>query len=208
MRILVADDDAVSNQMAAALLTKWGYEVESAADGVQAWQAIERRPPALIVLDWVMPELDGLELVRRIRAAPALAGIYIVMVTALDRKDDVVLALQSGANDYLCKPFLAAEFKARISMAARLLQTQADLAARVRELEDALAQVRQLRDLIPICSYCRRVRDDRDFWQQVESYVTRQTGARFSHGICPECFEKVMKDMNAAAAPEPKGESA
>ncbi len=190
MRVLLAEDDAVPRCLLQAALAEWGYEVEAVADGERAWQVLQAdRGPKLAVLDWVMPGLDGVEVCRRLRARPTAEPVYVILLTARDSKADVVAGLQAGANDYVIKPFDRAELQARVQVGRTVVELQHSLAARVRELEDALGQVRQLQGLLPICSYCKKIRDDNNYWQQVENYVSEHSAARFSHGICPDCWQ-------------------
>ncbi|MBI5365934.1 MAG: response regulator [Planctomycetes bacterium] len=194
MRVLVADDNAVSRAAMAGLLEKWGYEPHVVEDGAAAWVALRGAArPAIAVLDWLMPAPDGLELCRRIRSTPDLRHLYVILVTGREATADVVTGLSAGANDYVTKPFEPTEFQARLSVGARVVTLQQDLAAKVRDLEAALAREQKLFGLLPICSYCKKVRDDRDYWHQVEAYVTERSSAQFSHSICPACFETVVK---------------
>jgi CheY-like chemotaxis protein len=138
----------------------------------------------------MMPEMDGLEVVRRVRDRGGKPS-YIILLTARASKEDVALALDAGADDYITKPFDAKELRARVNVGIRILDLQEKLSQRVRELEEALGQVKQLRGLLPICAWCHKIRDDQNYWQTVESYFSAHSQARFTHGICPECFEKV-----------------
>lgn len=193
MKILVADDDAVARLMVSSLLTKWGYEVSAVDSGAAAWHELENSPPSLALLDWLMPDLDGLELCRRLRSHPRLGSLYVIMLTSLTGSDRIVEALSAGANDYVSKPFQIAELKARIEVGQRVVQLYDQLQNRVQELESALAEIKQLQGILPICSYCKKVRDDQNYWQQVEKYIAAHSTARFSHGICPDCYESVVK---------------
>ncbi len=210
MRILIADDDVVSRRLLERTLEEWGYEVTVARDGAEAWETLAgEHPPQLAVLDWMMPGLDGPELCRRTRALEAQVPVYFILLTARAERADVVAGLEAGADDYIVKPFDKAELRARLHVGARVLQLQVSLADRVRELEDALSKVKLLQGLLPICAYCKRVRDDRNYWQQVESYVTDRSSARFSHSICPSCYEREVRpqlEELAAAGPGVAGE--
>lgn len=193
MKILIADDDEVSGMALEALLTKRGYEVVTAADGAEAWLILQGDdPPRLAVLDWMMPGVDGPEVCRRVRATPRLAGTYLLLLTARECPENVVAGLRAGANDYVIKPFHNDELEARINVGAQVVQLQSELAERVKELEAALAQVKQLRGLLPMCSYCKKVRDDQAYWQEVGDYIGTHTDAECSHGVCPGCWEKVI----------------
>ncbi|MBX9622599.1 MAG: hypothetical protein K2X82_02180, partial [Gemmataceae bacterium] len=123
--------------------------------------------------------------------------------TANDAKKDVIAGLQAGANDYVTKPFDVDELQARLGVARKVVELQAALAARVRELEEALAQVKQLQALLPICAYCKKIRDDANYWQQVDSYLVNHSGIRFTHGICPDCLDREMRALDADPPPRP-----
>lgn len=192
MRVLIAEDDSVSRRLLEATLDKFGYEVVVTADGAEAWGRLQRADaPTLAVLDWMMPEIDGVELCRRIRSLPTTTPPYLILLTAKSEKVDVVAGLEAGANDYLTKPFDRAELRARVQVGAHVLELQSHLAARVHELEDALSQVRKLQGLLPICSYCKKIRDEKNYWQRVDSYLSEHSDVVFSHGICPDCYELV-----------------
>ena len=194
MRILIAEDDLASRRLLQALLVNWGYEVVAAADGDDAWQIFqEEDPPLLAILDWMMPGLDGIELCRRVRHTDALQSTYIILLTARDRKEDMVAGLESGADDYMIKPFSSNELRARVRVGLRVVKLQVDLAERVKELEQALVQVKQLEGYLPICSYCKRIRNDKNYWQQVEQYIESRSDAFFTHSICPECYKKYVE---------------
>jgi sigma-B regulation protein RsbU (phosphoserine phosphatase) len=191
VRILIAEDDLTSHRVLKAVLEKWKYEVVSTYNGAEAWQAIQLQDaPHFAILDWMMPELDGLELIRRIRGREQLRGAYLILLTAKGQKEDIVAGLEAGANDYLTKPFDHQELQARVRVGQRVTELQEQLAARIRELETALAEIRTLTGLIPMCAGCKRIRDDKGYWQEVERYIMEHSEAAFSHGLCPECMHK------------------
>ncbi|MBV9125777.1 MAG: response regulator transcription factor [Planctomycetes bacterium] len=194
MKVLIAEDETLSRLCLKNLLAHRGFEVVEAADGLHAWELLQGEDgPRLAIFDWMMPELDGLELCRRVRAAPQLQGLYIILLTALGSRKHLLQGLKAGANDFVTKPFDPEVFHARVAVAAQVVQLQADLARRVRELEEALAKVKQLQDLLPICCYCKKIRDDRNYWHQVEQYVTDHFATQVTSGICPDCWEAVVK---------------
>lgn len=204
MQVLIADDDPVLRRMLGAALKNWGFEPAEVADGREALAAL-RRPdgPKLVVLDWVMPGLDGPDVCRAVREAATAEPPYLILLTANDAKKDVIAGLQAGANDYVTKPFDVDELQARLGVARKVVELQAALAARVRELEEALAQVKQLQALLPICAYCKKIRDDVNYWQQVDSYLVNHSGIRFTHGICPDCLDREMRALADAPPPPP-----
>jgi DNA-binding response OmpR family regulator len=193
VKILIAEDDAVSRALLETSLKKWGYQVITVTDGPQAWQTLHGPDaPELAVLDWMMPSMDGVEICRKAREIPQTHSTYIILLTARGGRGDVVKGLEAGADDYIVKPYDLSELRARMQVGVRLVELQHTLANRVRELEEALARVKQLNGLLPICSYCKKIRDDRNYWQQVEGYISKHSEAQFSHGICPDCYEKII----------------
>ena len=190
MRVLIADDDVVLRHSLKVHLERWSYRVDECGDGREAWKAMHGpKAPAMAVIDWNMPGMDGPTICQELREVPALAAMYVILLTSNNEQKDVVAGLESGADDYIVKPFDWNELRARLRIGARIVGLQQALAARVSELQVALANVRQLSGLLPICAYCKRVRDDKDYWQQIEQYVGDHSQAEFSHGICPECLE-------------------
>jgi phosphoserine phosphatase RsbU/P len=194
MNVLLAEDDPLTRATVDIALRDWGFQVVGCADGETAWNHL-RRPdgPKLALLDWLMPGVDGPEICRRIRADESLKSIYLILLTARSGQEDVNAGLTAGADDYIAKPFDRDELRLRLRCGQRILELQDNLNERVRELEEALTRVRQLQRILPICSYCKKVRNDRDYWEQVEAYIANHVDVRFSHGICPECYEHRVK---------------
>lgn len=196
VRALIADDDPVGATILSRALRGWEIDAVVTHDGLAAWEVLSgETPPSLAIVDWMMPGLDGPALCRKIRQRDASAHTYVILLTSRDQPEDIVAGLDAGADDYLVKPFRSAELRARISAGVRVLSLQARLSERVAELQHALASVKQLSGLLPICSYCKRVRGDEDYWQQVESYIAERTNAEFSHGVCPSCYEAARADF-------------
>ena len=192
MKILIAEDDAVSRRILETTLVKMGHEVLALSGGELAWAVLGNQgAPALAILDWMMPGIDGVEVCRRVRAAGSSA--YIILLTAKSTKADLAEGLEAGADDYIVKPFDRQELRARLSAGLRIVELQRRLAERIRELEEAMANVKRLEGLLPICSYCKNVRSGQNYWQRVESYVTDNSGLQFSHGICPDCYSGIVQ---------------
>jgi sigma-B regulation protein RsbU (phosphoserine phosphatase) len=192
--ILIADDDRTSRRMLESILTDWGFNVTSACDGAEAWQMLQQpNAPRLAIIDWLMPNMDGLEVCRQARAQPQTTPLYLILLTVKTNREDIVTGLRSGADDYITKPFDLGELEARLQVGQRILTLQSTLSARVRQLERAMSQVKEMVGLLPMCMYCKNVRNDQDYWEQVENYIMANSKALCSHGICPSCFEKFVK---------------
>ena len=204
MRILIAEDDVTSSSMLTAVLKKAGHEPVETVNGLEAWEALQQPDaPRLVILDWMMPEMDGLEVLRRVRALPTHRPHYIIMLTAKTTKGEIIDGLDAGANDYLAKPFDPGELLARVEVGRRMVEMQDALAEKIAELRRALAEIKTLRGIVPICAGCKNIRDDKGYWSQVEVYVRDHTEAEFSHSLCPECMKKLYPDLAGDAEDTP-----
>lgn len=194
MRVLIAEDDHVSRYLLQATLAKWGYEVVVAEDGLQALEIIlSEDSPQLIILDWMMPGVDGLQVCQKARQSQFAKFRYIILLTAKGEKSDIVAGLEAGADDYVTKPFVREELQARVKVGLRLIEVQNNLATRVAELQAALSQVKQLQGILPMCAHCKKIRNDQDYWQQLDTYISNRVDVQVSHSICPDCFDVTIK---------------
>ena len=192
-RVLVAEDNDKTRVSLVFLLQRHGFDVTVVNDGQAALEILSApNPPQIALLDWEMPRLDGLQVCREVRR---IAGryTYIVMLTAHDRASDVLAAFAAGVDDFLSKPVDSPQLLARLRCGERVLALEERGVERIAELEKALDEVRQLKRLLPICMYCKKVRDDSDYWQEIDAYIHEQTGTDFSHGICPGCMDTVVR---------------
>ena len=181
-KILIAEDDPISAKVLEAALSKFGYEPVIAQDGVEAWDLFNREPARLIVSDWMMPGLDGLGLCEKVRARAQTSYTYFILLTAnRTSTDNYEMATAAGVDDFLTKPLDREAIRMRLRVAERILQYT--------------AEIRKLQEMIPICVYCRKVRNEHDYWDLVESYIQKETGSRFSHGACPECYGIEMQQL-------------
>ena len=203
VQVLVADDDRIASTVLAQTLRQWEFDVTVVSDGAEALRyllaqgAATPTSPTLAILDWMMPHVEGAEVCRRVRLEMPLANMYLILLTSLESKGHIIAGLDAGADDYLVKPFDPDDLRARINVGMRVLSLQERLADRVKELQDALANVKVLHGLLPICSYCKRIRGDDQYWTQVESYIAERSDAQFSHGICPPCATELEREIEA-----------
>ncbi|SHE45356.1 Response regulator receiver domain-containing protein [Desulfacinum infernum DSM 9756] len=195
-RILIVDDMPVSIKVLGEFLSQ-EYEVAVATSGRQALESADRNPPDLVLMDVVMPEMDGFEVCRRLRQNPKLVGVPVIFLTALADSDDVVRGFEAGGQDYILKPYKKGEVLLRVKthMELKLAKEKLDqyaqeLERKNKELQQAMEEIRTLRGILPICSYCKKIRNDEGYWDQVESYVTKHTHAEFTHSICPDCLQR------------------
>ena len=193
-QVLVADDEPVSRTVVGAMLKKAGYPVLFAPDGEQAWQHLSTDdPPAIALLDWEMPGLQGPEIVQRLRARESSTPTYVILLTSRNSSADIVQGLRAGADDYVTKPANEDELLARVNVGTRVVQLQTALADRVRSLEDALANVKALQTLLPMCAYCKSIRNDQNYWEKVETHFTQHSNVSFTHSYCPNCYERFVR---------------
>lgn len=205
MNILIAEDDNVSRKLLESTLMRWGHDVLCTSNGEQALSLLKTPDcPPLAILDWMMPIMNGVDVVRAVRKNQKDQAVYIILLTARDSVDDVVTGLDAGANDYLTKPFNRHELRARVNVGIRVVELEHRLADRISELEDALGTIKTLKGLIPICAYCKKIRNDDDYWQQLEIFISDHSEAEFSHGICPDCYDQQVKSEKSAAKGAPE----
>jgi len=198
-RILIAEDHYVSRHLLERNLTNWGFDVKTAENGVEAVDVLESSdPPPIAILDWMMPEMDGLEVGMRIRKQTDIPYVYLLLLTAKSQKEEVAAGLDAGADDYVIKPFDPDELRARIKVGQRVVNLERALARKIHDLEAALLEVNEMRALLPVCMCCKSVRDDREYWHQIDEYIHAHVGAEFSHGICPNCARKMKNEIARA----------
>lgn len=174
--VLVVDDDPVSRAQFGALAQAAGYQVNVAVNGREAWELFQFARIPIVISDWYMPEMDGPELCRRIRARPREPYVYFILVTAQGGKQQYLAGMEAGADDFIAKPVDPDELRARLTVAERILGLRRELG--------------QLEALLPICSYCKRIRNERNEWETLDSYLQRRLDTQLTHGICPECYAR------------------
>jgi phosphoserine phosphatase RsbU/P len=194
MKILVVEDDRVAATVLTTALRGLGHEPWLAGDGDKGWFYFQTEPTRVVISDWMMPGFDGLELCRRIRGHGGDYTYFIMLSSMGTGGGNLDQAIEAGVDDFLPKPVNQSELKARLHVAQRILNYS--------------TQVRQLQEIIPICGYCRKMRDDHNYWSQVEDYIGKQTGSSFSHGVCPDCYDRVlapqMRELGGEPPPYPE----
>lgn len=181
MKVLLVEDDATQRLALEILLEKLGHEVVPCDNAQDGFERVERDPQiSAVVSDWNMPGGDGLDLCRRIRRLERDTYTYFILLSVnRPTAENQLRAFDAGVDDFIGKPAHGDELRLRLHVARRII--------------GFAVQVRQLESFLPICSYCKRIRDDENYWRQIEEYVGARTGTQFSHGICPTCAEKVFK---------------
>jgi sigma-B regulation protein RsbU (phosphoserine phosphatase) len=198
VKILTVEDDLVARAVLRQALRRLGHEALEASDGEAAWEIIQKQEGVRVVVsDWTMPNSDGLTLCRNIRSRVGAEYTYFILLTSRDAtEENQTVAADAGVDDFLSKPLDFAELWMRLRVAERILRYT--------------TQVRQLEEMLPICSYCKKIRDDQNYWRQLEGYISERTGSDFSHSVCPDCYtSQVMPEiqkMKSAAKPKPSVE--
>ena len=192
--ILLVEDDPLSRKVTQTALTKWGYTVHTADSVEAAWQYLNHSPkPDLLILDWKLPGQSGPEFCEALRKHECLKDLYIIMLTSSTGQENMLEGLNAGADDYVEKPVDGRFLEARVKVGQRIVDLQHDLQKKVAQLQEALDNVKELRGLLPICSYCKKIRNDGNYWERLETYLVNHTHAQFSHSICPDCYDSIVK---------------
>lgn len=180
MKILTVEDDSVARAVLRQALRRLGHEAVEASDGEAAWEVLQKTEGVRVVVsDWIMPNSDGLELCKRVRGRVGSEYTYFILLTSRDAtEENQMAAADAGVDDFLTKPLDFSELWTRLRVAERILRYT--------------TQVRQLEEMLPICSYCKKIRDDQNYWQQIEGYISERTGSDFSHSVCPDCYQRVI----------------
>jgi CheY-like chemotaxis protein len=195
-KILIVDDTPANIETLNETLEN-EFDIYFAMDGNDALQKVQLLEPDLILLDIMMPVMDGFEVCRRLKENEQFRDIPVIFITALDQPEDESKGLLLGAADYVTKPFNPDLVLLRVRNHLKLKNQRDTLELRTLELEKILSEIKVLQGIIPICAYCKNIRDDQGYWNQVEKYVSEHTEAKFSHGICPTCFENEMKELES-----------
>lgn len=184
MQVLLVEDDPINQSLCQSFLRSIGYDVISVTDGEKAWDAVLNLKIDIVISDWKLPGLSGLELCGRLRARKTAEYPYFIMITALQGRSKMDEAMDGGVDDFLTKPIDLDDLRIRLRVAQRIL--------------DFHAQINVLKGLLPICMYCKKIRNDESFWETVESYFAAHAGTGFTHSLCPDCYDKrVVPELEA-----------
>jgi DNA-binding response OmpR family regulator len=180
-RILAVDDTRQNLELLTKILERCGYDVALALDGSEALELAAKENPDLILMDILMPGMNGIEVCRRLKADPATHGIPVIFLTSKTESVEILEGFEAGAVDYVTKPFRVSELLARVHVHV--------------ELRRAQHEIRTLRGILPTCSHCKKIRDEQDRWHSIESYIAERSEAEFSHGFCPDCIPIYFPDF-------------
>jgi DNA-binding response OmpR family regulator len=190
MKILVADDDPLIRMVVTGGLKALGHEVIACESGLQAWEALKKTRCPVLITDWLMPGLDGLQLTQLVRRAPRDSYTYVIMLTGRSKREDYLAGVHAGVDAFLVKPLDGAMLEAQITIATRILGLE--------------AHTKRLEAIMTVCSYCKKVKDDGE-WIDMEVYVARRFKTLPSHAYCPTCFadkvEPELKQLGATIDP-------
>jgi DNA-binding response OmpR family regulator len=180
MDILIAEDDFISRKLLVNILEELGHVVSVASDGEEAWEIYRKQPCRLVITDWLMPRMDGLELVEKIRAGNMSDYTYVVLLTAnIGQRENYFKAMEAGVDDFLAKPLDRIELEIRINVAARILK--------------ASSHIHSLESVLTICAYTKKINFPDEGWQTIEEFMRKHLGLTVSHGIEPEYYDTVIK---------------
>jgi two-component system cell cycle response regulator len=193
---LIVDDSPFARKVLLEILTREGLHVIEAEEGLQAFELMNSQMAKIdiVITDLLMPRMNGIELTKKIRNELNMTDIPIIFLTCMEDQAELLSIFKAGATDYLVKPFFKEELIARINVHLEKDQLNKRLRTMVGELQNALAKVKTLSGLLPICASCKKIRDDKGYWNQIELYIQKNSEAEFTHGICPECLQKLYPD--------------
>lgn len=193
---LVVDDTALARKIVSESLAREGLDVIEAEDGIQAFEIIKKQMSKIdiVITDMMMPRMNGVELTEKIRNELNLADLPVIFLTAMDNQSSLLKIFKAGATDHIVKPFAKEELIARVNVHLEKGQLNKRLRKMVKELHAALEEVKTLGGMIPICASCKKIRDDKGYWNQIELYIRDHSEAEFTHGICPECAKKLYPE--------------
>ena len=195
--VLVVDDDPDILFATARIVKKAGYTVIKASSATECQEVIRENLPDLILLDVVLPDMEGIDLCKKIKNDPDYNGIYIILLSGKrTSSDEQSEGLDTGADGYIARPVSNRELTARVNAMVRILSAERERDRLIIELQEAQSKIKTLSGMLPICAYCKKIRDDKGYWNRLETYIKEHSEAEFSHSICRECAEKYYPDFD------------
>ncbi|HEY3276425.1 MAG TPA: response regulator [Syntrophorhabdaceae bacterium] len=203
IKTLVCDDDPEVLLLMASVLSKAGYPVVKAATGRGCLETVYAERPGLVLLDVMLPDMRGDTVCRKIKSDHSLEGTFVILTSGIQvSSDNQAKGLQIGADGYIVKPVSNKELVARVQAMDRIKRAEDALREKekqqeklIADLQAALAEIKTLKGFIPICASCKKIRDDEGYWNQLEAYLSKHTDAIFSHGLCPDCADKLRDEV-------------
>lgn len=193
--VLIVDDVEENVEILYSILKDQGLRFAVALNVQQLHESLERELPDLILLDVMLPDGNGFEVAEGLKHNNPDKSIPIIFITARAHMQDKLEGFRVGGVDYITKPFEDLEVLARVSTHIELQSIRKEQSRLISELQAALAEVKQLRGIIPICANCKKMRDDKGYWMQVEHYLREHSDAEFSHSLCPDCLHELYPDL-------------
>jgi len=195
--VLVAADDPIIRQALESYLGSWDCETVIVFDDKELLHRLElENHPSLLIIDGAMEGMDAGAVCRHIRLSSHMVRPYIILISHGGAGERIIFDPDSGPDDLLDSPFTKREFHARVSAGIRIIDLETELSSLVLDLRRATKRIQKLNGLLPICSHCKKIRDDRGYWNEVEKYISDHSDAEFSHAICPGCLHQYYPDVN------------
>lgn len=192
--VLLVDDVRENLEMLYRILGEERYRFALASNAEETYRAVEKEIPDIILLDVMLPDGSGFSIAEELRRMYRDKDFTIIFITARADIEDKVKGFAAGAVDYIPKPFHNREVKLRVQTHVELILARKRQTVLIDKLQAALEEVRNLRQIVPICANCKKVRDDRGYWQNVEEYFKKINRIEFSHGLCPHCLEELYPE--------------
>jgi len=193
--IVLIDDEVDYANMLRIRLESVGYNPSIFSDPLEGIMHIQKDPPDLILLDINMPGMDGLEMCKRLKESEKTRDVPVIFLTARVESQDVVRGFEVGGVDYITKPVNAQVLLARVKTHVSLKKAHDEQKVLIQQLQESLSEIKTLTGLLPMCAHCKKIRDDKGYWEKVEVYIEDHSEAEFSHGICPDCIKKLYPEL-------------
>lgn len=205
MKILLVDDEILNLQLLEDMLSPMNHNLLKAMDGQMALSLLKENPDTdMVLLDILMPDMNGYELCAIVKADKTLKDIPVILITALSDEASQVKGLKYGAADYITKPYKIEILEAKVNnhlllkkQRDALIKLSEEKDALISELAEAIAQIKTLSGILPICTECKKIRDDKGYWEQIDNYIKKCSDTQFSYSLCPDCTKKLYPDLDS-----------